>query len=134
MTREHIFRSSWRDKLDIGPPRGDRDFAKISIKGEIKSTRPEPLFDVTVKWVCDHCNNGWMNSLDSAVEPWIFDPYAEANQCDPQQFRRWATKVAVLRSHYEHPVVPQDGDFDALYQGVDIADWHEAPPGGRTSR
>ncbi|MFN3003022.1 hypothetical protein [Mycolicibacterium wolinskyi] len=127
MTREHIFRSSWKDKIVVSPlpnnqPMGDREFTRYGRDFTPKSSRPEPLFEVVVKPVCDYCNNGWMNDLDSAVEPWILDPYN--GECDPVDLRRWAIKVAVLRSRHEHPRVPQPEDFTSLYSGDDIADWH----------
>jgi hypothetical protein len=92
--------------------------------GSTKLSRPEPLFELVVKPVCDYCNNGWMNDLDSVVEPWLLEPSADDSQCDPAQFRRWAIKVAVLRSYYENPLAPQPEDFSALYNGQDVPDWH----------
>jgi hypothetical protein len=65
-----------------------------------------------------------MNDLDSAVEPWLLDPYADTSQCDVTSFRRWATKVAVLRSYLQHPTLPQPEDLTALYAGQEIPDWH----------
>ncbi len=90
------------------------------IDGSAKSVRPDPLFELVVKSVCDHCNNGWMNDLDSDVESFILEHSAEA---DVRAFRRWAIKVAILRSYYHHPLMPQPGDFEAIYNG-DIAAWH----------
>ena len=29
------------------------------------------LFDMVVKRVCASCNNGWMNQIDIAVEPYL---------------------------------------------------------------
>ncbi len=129
LTREHLFRSSWKDKIIVSvlpgnAPMGERAFTRYGLDFEPKSSRPEPLFELVVKPVCDFCNSGWMNDLDSAVEPWLLDPYADGSQCDPTEFRRWAIKVAVLRSYYENRVVPQPGDLTALYEGQDIADWH----------
>jgi hypothetical protein len=129
LTREHIFRESWEGSaIDISyvpddHPLSTRSFTSYRVDGSIRSVRPDPLFQLVVKPVCDYCNNGWMNDLDSVVEPWVFDPYADESQCDPVQFRRWATKAAVLRSYYEDPIVPQPGDLKALYEGVDITGW-----------
>jgi hypothetical protein len=127
MTREHIFRSSWKDKIVVSPlpdnaPMGKREFTRYGRNFETKSSRPESLFEVVAKPVCDFCNNGWMNDLDSAVEPWLLDPYN--CQCDPVALRRWAIKVSILRSYHENSRVPQPEDFTALHDGEDIADWH----------
>ncbi|UMB71762.1 hypothetical protein [Mycobacterium paraterrae] len=129
MTKEHVFRQSWRGStVDISfvprdHPLYERNFTRYNIDGSIRSAHPDPVFELTVKGVCSYCNNGWMNRLDSVVEPWVFDPYAEESQCDPVQFRRWAIKIALLRSHREHRLVPQPGDLRKLYDGDDIADW-----------
>ena len=103
--------------LPNNAPIGKREFTKYAMDGSTKLSRPEPLFELVVKPVCDYCNNGWMNDLDSVVEPWLLEPSADDSQCDPAQFRRWAIKVAVLRSYYENPLAPQPEDFSALYNG-----------------
>lgn len=90
------------------------------IDGSAKSVRPDPLFELVVKPVCDYCNSGWMNDLDSDVEAFIL---AHSAEIDVRAFRRWAIKVAILRSYYHHPLMPQPGDFQAIYEG-DIAAWH----------
>lgn len=128
MTREHIFRESWQGKLVTSyvprsHPAARREYVQYGFDGSKRLSRPDPLFEMVVKPVCDYCNNGWMNDLDTAVEPWILNPYSDEFECDPAQFRRWAIKVAVLRSHYESGVVPQPGDMGALYNGNDIPDW-----------
>jgi hypothetical protein len=65
-----------------------------------------------------------MNDLDSVVEPWVFDPNNDDNRCDPQQFRRWAIKVALLRMYYEEPLLIEPGDPAKIYAGEDIPEWH----------
>jgi hypothetical protein len=58
------------------------------------------------------------------VEPWIFDPYDDKLKPNPQDFRLWAIKVAVLRSYYEHQRIPQPEDIRAVYDREDIPQWH----------
>lgn len=127
MTREHIFPSSWQTKMATTifkgkEPPGIRRYVKYRNDFTIKDSRPEPLFELIVKSVCDFCNNGWMNDLDCRVEPWLLDPYG--TKCDSDVLRRWAIKVAVLRSHYESPTIPVPKDFVDIHNGRDIADWH----------
>jgi hypothetical protein len=131
MTREHIFRSSWRKKLDVSRGLKDmpvletgRRLTKYGLDNSEKQSRLEDLFSVTVKRVCAPCNNGWMNDLDSVVEPWVFDPNDDGNRCDPTTFRRWAIKVALLRSYYEHPHTVEPSDPAKIYNGDDIPEWH----------
>ncbi|WP_133120807.1 hypothetical protein [Mycolicibacterium goodii] len=135
MTREHIFRNSWRKKIDttlgfgvLGVTNTDaekfRQFTRYGLDGEPKSSKQEDLFSVTVKRVCARCNNTWMNDLDTLVEPWVFDPANEAHCCNPIEFRRWAIKVALLRCYYEHPASVEPGDPEQIYNGDDIPEWH----------
>lgn len=135
MTREHIFRSSWRKKLDVNLGLGAlgitvaeaekrRRFIRYGLDNAEKKSTQEDLFSLTVKRVCAPCNNKWMNDLDSVVEPWVFDPDDDDNRCDPSAFRRWAMKVAVLRCHYEHPTCVEPGDPQKICDGDDIPEWH----------
>lgn len=130
LTREHIFPASWRGSLNVSifidadnEPLGLRELTRYNGPGfEESSSRPEPLFELVVQPVCDYCNNGWMNDLDLAVEPWLRDPYN--TPIDAASLRRWAIKVAVLRSYYETPSAVQAGDLTALRSGQEIEDWH----------
>ncbi|BEL41027.1 hypothetical protein [Mycobacteroides abscessus] len=129
LTREHIFPSSWKEKLDVSmfinatEPLGIREFTRyVGTDFKPISSRPEPLFELVVQPVCDHCNNGWMNDLDMVVLPWLQDPYAVS--IDAAALRRWAIKVAILRCYYENPHVLEPGDLVALYNGEEMTDWH----------
>lgn len=129
ITREHIFRSSWKRKIDtsehlVALPFFERTVTHYRPDGSVRRTKSEDLFCTSVKRVCAPCNNTWMNDLDSIVEPWVFDPNNDDNRCDPAQFRRWAIKVALLRLYYEEPLVIEPGDTAKVYAGGDIPDWH----------
>jgi hypothetical protein len=63
-----------------------------------------------------------MNDLDSAVEPWLLDQ--NDTSVDPATFRRWAIKVAILRSTLDEPALVTGPDCAALYDGNDLPDWH----------
>jgi hypothetical protein len=130
MTKEHVFRSSWKKTLDTSEhwsalPGVDRKFIQYnpSDNSEIRS-KNEALFSVIVKRVCSPCNNEWMNDLDSVVEPWVFDPNDDDNRCDPTEFRRWAIKIALLRCYYDHSDSVEPSDLPKLYAGRDIPEWH----------
>lgn len=129
MTEEHLFRESWQGKLITSNlPRDHplfiREFTTFDIDGSVQKSRPEFLFEVKVRWVCDICNSSWMNRLDDDVEPWIFNPYEDALKPDPLQFRLWAIKVAVLRCYYQNKIIPDPKDIRAIYDREDIRDWH----------
>lgn len=124
MTREHIFRSAWKKTVEASiipadSSLGVREMTAFGIDGKERSVRPDPLFELVVKPVCDHCNNGWLNDLDTAVEPFILEHNSDI---DALSFRRWAIKIAILRSYYHDSRTPQPGDFAAIYAG-DIANW-----------
>lgn len=129
ITREHLFRESWREKLECstlpsGSPPPKREFVKYDVDGSVRMAKPEVLFQVVVKPVCDYCNSGWLNDLDAEIEPWIFNLYDDGLKPDPEAFRRWAIKVAVLLSHNESKQIPQPGDIQAVHDGTDIPEWH----------
>ena len=130
MTKEHVFRSSWKKTLETseyltGLPGVDRKFIQYNPNdnSEVRS-KNEDLFAVIVKRVCAPCNNKWMNDLDSVVEPWVFDPSDDDKRCDPKGFRRWTIKIALLRCHYENPDSIEPSDPPMLYAGQDIPEWH----------
>lgn len=110
--------TSW---LPESHPGARREFTRYSVDGEEVSTSRDPLFGLKVKRVCAKCNNEWMNNLDSLVEPWIFDPYKQT--CDPVQFRRWAIKVAILRTFKDDRALIHIADLDELYRGSDMLCW-----------
>lgn len=129
ITREHIFRSSWKNKIEtnehlVNLPFFERRFTRYGEDGSAIRSRSEDLFSTSVRRVCAPCNNGWMNDLDSVVEPWVFDPNNDDNRCDPKEFRRWAIKIALLRLYYEEPFLIESGDPAKIYIGDDIPDWH----------
>jgi hypothetical protein len=119
---EHIFMQSFRDKLGVSEL--NRAFSQVDGFGA-RTVRPERLFDAKVKRVCRECNHGWMNRLDLDVEAWIVDPDSlDAWQAiDATTFRRWAIKLALMRSMLDTPgAVPRE-HFDRLYCGDDVEEW-----------
>ncbi|BBZ34121.1 hypothetical protein [Mycolicibacterium confluentis] len=129
VTREHVFRSSWKKTLETGEymtglPGVERKFQRFSqADGTMVYDRSEDLFSVVVKRVCEKCNNEWMNDLDSIVEPWVFEPDNDDNRCDPRVFRRWAIKVALLRAYYDNRFLVHSDDPPRIYADQDIPEW-----------
>lgn len=135
VTKEHIYRSSWRKQLDVNLGLGaigvtntdieaSRQFTRYGLDNVERQSKQEDLFSIIVKRVCAKCNNGWMNSLDEVVEPWVFDPTNDDKRCDPVEFRRWAIKLAILRCYYEHPDSVEPVDPERIFNGEDVPDWH----------
>jgi hypothetical protein len=122
-SREHIFKKAFKKKLGVSELH--RAFAQRNGEGVV-TTRPDPLFEQKVRRVCRTCNSGWMNDLDLHVEDWIVDP-DDRNAfaaCDPEEFRRWAIKLALMRSLMDTATAVPRGHFQRLFQGDDIEDWH----------
>lgn len=121
---EHIFKRDFKRTLGIGAP-VDRAFAKTDIDGNV-TLRPDPPFDLKVRRVCRDCNSGWMNRLDLAVEPWIVNPDDQTayQRCDPTGFRRWAIKLALMRSLIDHAMIVPRDYFERLFRGEDLEEWH----------
>lgn len=121
VTAEHIFKRSFRKRLNL--PEGSRQLARQDGLDQPMTTRPDRLFELKVRHVCAKCNNGWMNRLDLAVEPWVLEPGSHA--CDPKDLRRWAIKLAILISltAQDSTVVPRS-DYERLLAGEDLHEWH----------
>ncbi|MEE2852705.1 MAG: hypothetical protein VX424_08655 [Actinomycetota bacterium] len=129
MTREHIFRASWRDKIETNEhltnlPGVDRKYITYGPDNSKITSKSEDLFSVTLRRVCDDCNNRWMNQLDSVVERWALDPNNDDNRCDPKEFRRWAIKIALLREAYDNLFIVDSADPPKIFAGEDIPEWH----------
>jgi hypothetical protein len=128
LTVEHIFRSAWKNMLVI--PQGKREFYQVKAGG-IERRRNDPLSGLTTKSVCGTCNSGWMNDLHLRVEKWVMNPETLESSCTPTDLRRWAIKIAILRSRRDQPdflprenlIIPPE-DMSTLYNDDDIDDWH----------
>jgi hypothetical protein len=120
VTREHIFRSAWRTTLPYVV--GEREWVQHRLTS--RRQRPDRPFELVVKRTCAGCNNGWMNDLDTHVEPWLLNPAALDFECDPTEFRRWAIKVALLRGYVDTSLTHHPEDAAALFAGDDIPGWH----------
>jgi hypothetical protein len=114
---EHIFKRAFKHKLGIVDP-VDRAFVRVDADGAL-SARPDPLFELKVRRVCRRCNSGWMNKLDLRVEDWIIDTDDESafQACDATDFRRWALKMALMRSLVDDATIVPREYFTRLYDG-----------------
>lgn len=121
---EHIFKRAFKKKLGITSSAG-RTFSQTDAKGAV-TVRPDPPFNQKVRRVCKPCNNGWMNHLDLHVENWIVNPDDQTAYmaCDPARFRRWAIKLALMRSLMDTATGVPRIYYESLYRGDDIEDWH----------
>lgn len=121
VTREHLFPQSWRDKVNV--PDGAREFIRTH-KGDRATRTESPVpFDVVVRRVCKTCNETWMQLLDRHVMAWVVNSEAVGTAVDPLRFRRWAIKVAMLRTTLDHPNQLPRKDIQQLYAGDDVTDW-----------
>lgn len=86
--------------------------------GAVNGTNPEfirrpPLNALTMKGVCKECNNGWMSSLENAVEPIVLKIFGgvdldELCGDDLEIVARWTAKTAITLSYAtpQHAPVP----------------------------
>ena len=64
-----------------------------------------------------------MQALDTRVVDVVLNPDDATKTCDPIQFRRWAIKVAIMRSTLDHSgIIPRE-DRMQLYAGEDVSEW-----------
>lgn len=122
-SKEHIFKRDYRNTLGIAEV--DREFTQTDKDGNI-TRRPDPIFNAQVHGVCHKCNRNWMNQLDLHVEEWVINPDdRNAYQaCDPKEFRRWAIKLALMRSLLDSATAVPKDYFKRLLNGDDPAEWH----------
>jgi hypothetical protein len=95
--REHVFKKSWIQALGHQEKQIHLDhFRKEKL---VKSTS-RPAIHFLAGDVCDGCNNGWMNDVDKAVEPYILSlamgrmKIHELNQEASLAIARWLMKTA----------------------------------------
>jgi len=86
--------------------------------GNVDGTNPQlmwspPLTALTMKGVCKECNNVWMSSLETTVEPIMLRVFGgvdvnELSARDLKTVARWAAKTAITLSYAtpQHAPVP----------------------------
>jgi hypothetical protein len=109
-TEEHIFANWFRSLTNhktIGMYLGSPSGTSAQLKW-----RPT-LARLVVKGVCRKCNNGWMSSLETAVEPIMRRVFAgtDVDQLPPVELEtlaRWTAKTAITLSYAtpQHAPVP----------------------------
>jgi hypothetical protein len=117
ITKEHVWGQWLRDLFP-----GERDAAYKLIREDNAS----PIFfrkpfDLEVRVVCEKCNNGWMEDMESAVRPFL-GPMIQAEQVtalspDSQySLAAWATKTALMLQDFKtgHRIVP-DSEYHRFY-------------------
>lgn len=122
VTNEHVFKEAFRERLNLRDHK--REFTQRKRPDGPRTTRPDPLFGLEVRRVCADCNSGWMNRLDLSVQDWSIDPDDVTRTYDPTQFRRWAIKVAMMRTFADSSFGLPPNDFKRLMNGDDLAEWH----------
>lgn len=118
--KEHVIRRAWRARFpDVGWG------SRVQELGGQKRVIPEHFFDLTVRRVCEDCNSGWMNALDTAVESWLFRfPGVIGNPTSDQLpvVTRWAIKTAIMRGLVDddNQELPRE-EYEAVARG-DVPD------------
>lgn len=101
-SREHVL----RNKFNRTFPAHLRltEISNMVVTGEEtrRSSMPISQFDVTVRQVCEPCNNGWLNDLENAVEStleqFIVEPPGLAWVQDPEALALWMYIRALMRT------------------------------------
>lgn len=102
-SKEHIFRRKFKDYFPW-----ERELAVMQMDSDgsvITELRPISQFDMTLNLVCRRCNQGWLNDLESDVEPLLLraardglDLHTSPNQMERLGF--WAVVRALLRTQF----------------------------------
>jgi hypothetical protein len=64
-----------------------------------------------------------MQELDKQVAHYVLNPDDTTQTCEPRQLRRWAIKVAIMRSTIDHPGIIPSEDCARIYAGEDVDEW-----------
>lgn len=92
---------------------------RLNRGGEVRVWTPAPL-EVTVRAVCQRCNNGWMSAMEREIQPLLLRLLTgEAfvlHQAAQTQLASWAFKTAVVMDQIDGtPSIP-DTDAHSFYQ------------------
>ena len=133
MSREHVF-AHWLTTLGLAVDEVEHWGGPLNRMPESKG-RFVP-FTITVRAVCEPCNNGWMSSLDGDIVPTLrpillghggtIDPTAAA------RLTKWALKTTLVAMHVASRQQRADGyglpveEYATLYRSKGVP---EPPPG-----
>lgn len=119
-SKEHIF-ARWltgelgvRD-VRVTPTRTD------PFGNELDSRSPRPFAGLVARGVCEPCNNGWMSSLETHVEPVLMAGAREGSLsgAEAETLARWFAKTAaVLNVSQNYRMVLRKADRHALSSGL----------------
>jgi hypothetical protein len=99
-TEEHCFPKWLADHITDPPPEWDH-FRATSDAHEVKNKWTKKELAVVARRVCRTCNNGWMDSLEGAVRPFLPRLMAgtgytlQPNGNAPRLLATWAVKTAL---------------------------------------
>lgn len=125
-SREHLFRNAWIEKLKV-------DEVLIATKrtgpdswADDQMIRTSSL-DYQVSGVCQPCNGGWMNALDTAAEDVVLGLANGRTREIPSGQQGvlidWAAKTALVRALFDRNLPHVLGQYRYM------ARTHSAPPG-----
>lgn len=101
MTKEHIFAQSLRDTIAESDDHTFTSATGPSVAGLDRTDhhRPLSLMDVTIRSICDQCNNGWMSDLEVRANPVLcrlIDGADHLSADETDIVRLWAAKTAAV--------------------------------------
>jgi hypothetical protein len=116
MTKEHLLAKPIRPYLPKSP---------INKQRQVEFAKPQPGlyvaqnklrdghgFNITVRRVCETCNNVWMSGMETdtgpVLIPLISGQMVNINKTDQQMITRWAAKTAIVSTffHRDDSVIP----------------------------
>lgn len=126
VTNEHLLRATWAGEYPMLWEE-TRQVRETLGKPTVDRVIPRTAFDMPVREVCESCNGGWMNALDTAAERVILD-LANGRRADlpagsQATIQDWATKTALVRTL-------SDREFHRPVEALaHMGTKHIAPPG-----
>jgi hypothetical protein len=110
LTREHVLAQWVRPLLEDGP---SAPYVRETEDRGVERVWNMPLAGLTVKRVCAACNGGWMNDLETGVQPilrgMIASTLGELTAAAQRTLTAWGTKTAMAYDlTLKEPVLPDE--------------------------
>lgn len=102
-SKEHVLRKKFQDLIPSQTEGSfTRDWGDFKDRGVERWTVPKSNFDMTINEVCRHCNQGWLNDLESRVEANVV-ALAHGNRPrlsvqEQGDLRFWMVKTALMKT------------------------------------
>lgn len=124
MSKEHVWPKWIRELVPDDVRAADHTYVfEDSERGEFRRVSKQPIFNLTVRGVCEPCNNDWMNRTEESAARYISGILQgrgrQLHKEGQTALARWGLLKGLVaqRSFRDMALVPiESGDYRALYE------------------